>query len=44
MKETLISELALDTIVELNKEIKEGMKFFIEEMLENGHWPTEEKL
>jgi uncharacterized UBP type Zn finger protein len=44
MKEELIQgDEVLQSTVEQNKQIKEGMKFYLESMLENGRWPTEEK-
>lgn len=35
MKDQLIQGEVLQSLVEQNKEIKDGMKFFIEQMLEN---------
>lgn len=43
MKEVLIQGEVLDTLVEQNKEIKAGKRFFIEELLENQRWPTDDK-
>ena len=41
MRDTLLTDEALMTVVEQNKEIKEGIRFFIEEQLENGNWPSD---
>jgi uncharacterized UBP type Zn finger protein len=44
MKDVLLEgEDTLDILVDQNKEIKEGMKFFIEPQLENKSWPLESK-
>ena len=43
MRDALLTEEALQTIVESNKGIKEGMKFYIEEQLENKLWPSDIK-
>ena len=42
--ELLLGDEILQSTVETNKQIKSGKKFFLECMLENHRWPTEEKL
>ncbi len=41
--ELLQGDDILESTVETNKQIKNGKKFFLECMLENQRWPTEEK-
>jgi hypothetical protein len=44
MRENLVSDEELNSIIEQNKGNKDGLKFYIEEILENGTWPRDSKL
>jgi len=43
MKDVLFDRTVLDNLVEMNQEIKDGKKFYIEEILENERFPTDQK-
>lgn len=44
MKDQLLEGDIMYSVVDQNKQIKDGMKFYLEKMLENSRWPSEERM
>jgi hypothetical protein len=44
MRDELIVEEMLGSLVEQNQAIKDGKKFYLEQIMENKRWPSDERL